>query len=182
MHVYKKQILIILAIVAPNGFTFAQEENVFTNNKIDPGKIYRWEETKQVIEDIAYTAHIVFDTFLVKSITIERDIYIYILRRYDDTLGYHFLTFDNVPIPISSEYQVVSACEETKPCSCVINVGDILVMTLVPYLPDNIAGGSFFYNLEVGNKSSRILPTRILAGYNIYHSQNICGMYYLLSK
>ena len=177
--IYKKQLFIFFAIVIPNGFTFAQEENVCTSNKTEPGKIYRWEETKQVVGDTSYTAHIVFDTFCVKSITAEQDVYIYILRKYNDTLGYYFLTIDNTLVPINSEYQVVSACEETSPYSCVINVGDMLVMTLVPYLPDNIAGGSFFYNLEIGNKSSRILPTRILAGYNIYHSLNICGAYYM---
>lgn len=179
MQTSKGQLITILAIVMANGFTLAQETNSFTRSRIDPGKIYRWEETEQIINDTSYTATIVKDTFRVMSIATEQNVFIYVLRRFDDTLGFHFLSIDKISVAINSEYQVISVCEKSPHSSCIINVGDTLVMTLIPYLPDNIAGGTFYYNIDVGHEVTRILPTKILVGNNIYHSLNICGEYYL---
>ena len=163
------------------GYHLGQVSDYYFSSKAQLGKVYRWEETELLVDsgNCGMGASIECDTFRVMSKALEQGVYVYVLRKARDTDGYIWIVLSGETIPLSTDYQVVSVCEEDVENGCVISVGDLLVTTLVPYLPNGYPMGDFYYNVQVGKKSSRVLPSYIRWGYNIYHAMNICGEYYV---
>ena len=162
-------------------YPLGQEKDYYFSSKAQLGKAYRWEETKGLVEggNGGLGADIVSDTFRVMSKSLEQGVYVYVLRRAGDTDGHIWMVLGGATFEWSTDYQVVSVCEDDVENGREIGVGDILVTTLIPYMPNCYPYGDFYYNIEMGSKAPRVLPARIRWGYNVYHALNICGGYYV---